>query len=238
MPDIRFATTDVAAMRLGTTPITKVMSGVTEVWPGTPAGTDVLLEPFNNYTAAPWTVVSTPAITAAGRTGNAALFDSASDTATFTIPAPSRSEWLTVGFAWQAAALDTTQSVILELYADAGATRHNRLILGGSATANIFFTRDATSVASSANSQITAAGTWNYLELKSRLHDTAGACIVRLNGVEIINATGLDTRNGGTNTVYESVRLLRSGTGKNSLYDDLYISTGIGAAFKGAITVP
>ena len=36
---------------------------------------------------------------------------------------------------------------------------------------------------------------------------TTGFAIVRVNGVEVINATGLDTEDGGTKTVYDTIRL-------------------------------
>jgi hypothetical protein len=199
-------------------------------------GTDVLMEPFTNYTANVWVLASTPAISAAGRTGNAALFDSASDTATFTIPVASRSEWITVGFAWQHVTAAASQFNVFELYSDAGATRHNRLQV--QPDKSLSFTRDITGIGSTATGLITTNATWYYIEVQARLHDSLGFVIIRLNGVEVLNATPRDTKNAGTNTVYESIRLMRAATGINSMYDDMYITTGEGATFKGAITIP
>lgn len=39
---------------------------------------------------------------------------------------------------------------------------------------------------------------WHFIEMKITIHDTAGSVEVRVDGVTVINATGLDTRNGGT----------------------------------------
>ena len=52
----------------------------------TVAGVDVLREPFDNFTALPWTTAGTPTIVTSGRTGNAAQLVGATDTLTLTIP--------------------------------------------------------------------------------------------------------------------------------------------------------
>ncbi len=38
---------------------------------------------------------------------------------------------------------------------------------------------------------------WFHLEAKMKIHDTTGTIQVRIDGVDVINETGLDTRNGG-----------------------------------------
>ena len=42
---------------------------------------------------------------------------------------------------------------------------------------------------------------WHYIELKVYIHDSAGTVDVQVDGVSIISATGLDTRNGGTGVI-------------------------------------
>ena len=81
------------------------------------------------------------------------------------------------------------------------------------------------------------AGTWYYVEIQAKLHDSTGFVIVRVNGVEVINASTLDTKDGGTKTVYDRVSMAMF-DGRVNQYDDLYITTGAGAPFKGSITIP
>ncbi len=39
---------------------------------------------------------------------------------------------------------------------------------------------------------------WFHIEVKIKIHDTTGTAQIRIDGVDVINETGLDTRNGGT----------------------------------------
>ena len=75
--------------------------------------------------------------------------------------------------------------------------------------------------------------------MQIRLHDTLGAIVVRLNGSQIADETPpADTKNSGTKTVYDTIRIGPAATSVTFLYDDLYLTVGSDAAFKGAITIP
>jgi len=78
--------------------------------------------------------------------------------------------------------------------------------------------------------------TWAYVEVQARLHDTAGSVIIRINGVERLNLTGLDTRNGGTKTVFDTVHLgwLQFA---GHVYDDMYVATGADETFRGDMAI-
>ena len=66
---------------------------------------------------------------------------------------------------------------------------------------------------------------WAYVEIKAVIHDTAGSIVVKVNGVTVINVSGVDTRNGGTPKV--DAILFGNGRGNNSNYDfyidDIYV---------------
>ena len=86
---------------------------------------------------------------------------------------------------------------------------------------------------------IIVVNTWYYIEVRATLGDSPnGAVIVRVNGTEVLNTTSLDTKGGGTKTVYDQIRLVRpSGSGTiNSDYDDLYLRTGSAETFRGDVT--
>lgn len=197
------------------------------------AGTDVLLEPFNNFTFAPWTNTSCTIVT--GRNGNGANIPAAGNIV-YTIPTINQSAALTIGFAWRTNALAAAQSFICELLSDAGATTHNRLYVDNGGSVGV--TRGtSTDLVTTSPTNTILINTWYYLELQITLHDTAGALTVRKNGAVLLTGTALDTKNAGTKTVYDTVRL-RSAATTTMLTDDLYITMGAGAAFKGDIVVP
>src|SRR5204862_3050679 len=85
-----------------------------------------------------------------------------------------------------------------------------------------------------------AVNTWYYIEWQIKLHDTTGFTSVRINGVQMFNVTNVDTKNAGTKTTYDRVRLndATANSGVSLWFDDLYITTGAGATFKGSITIP
>jgi hypothetical protein len=91
-------------------------------------------------------------------------------------------------------------------------------------------------------------GVWNYIEWKMQVADsiTADSCIVRVNGVEVLNLpVGTDTRFGTINTTIQGVRINGTYTAGNTyggvMYvDDFYICSVTGSSptdFLGDIRV-
>ena len=83
---------------------------------------------------------------------------------------------------------------------------------------------------------------WTYLEWKIKVHGTTGSSVVRLNGVEQLNATGIDTLT--SSTTLTRVGLGGSGTGGATAttvtFDDLYVASTSGGSvtdFLGDVTV-
>ena len=62
---------------------------------------------------------------------------------------------------------------------------------------------------------------WKYLELKVVISATVGVVEVRVNGVEVINETGLDTKNGSD--YMRNFAFSAFATQQTAYYDDLYI---------------
>ena len=193
------------------------------------ACTTVLQEPFNNLSS--WsTFAGTPTIVA-GRTGNCVQL-AASGRIRYTIPAPSESDRVTIGFALYITTLFTTTS-FLTLRSDAGATEHIRLAMNTSGGVNA---SRAGSNPQSSGAFVLAAGTWQYVELQARMHDSSGSVNLRVNGVTWINATG-DFKNAGTKTVFDTVELAGVGSGAGGRYDDLYLLTGDTCSYLGDQTI-
>jgi len=194
--------------------------------------TDVLREPFDNLAA--WTVVATSWTIVAGRTGAAARGDVGSSLR-YTIPSGSEADTITIGFAVRFSSLGASGGFV-ELRSDAGATIHGYIhILASGGTGTFRILNSAGTAIVTGTTGFAAINTWYYVEAQVKLHDTAGSATLRVNGAQQGTTFTGDTKNAGTKTTYDQVRLV--GPGGNLDVDDLYISTGSGCSFKGDQTV-
>ena len=190
------------------------------------AGTTVLMEPFNNFTANGWTTASGPSIVT-GRTGSGAQVSGVS-TATWPVPTPDDTN--TVGFAYKTSHINPGHDIIRLLRSGSVETR-----LQQSSAGALNVTRGpSTAIGTASANVITATNTWYYIELQVFSHDTAGTVTIRVNNTPVLTLTGLDTRDVGTPNQVQ----LWEGVGATNTYDDLYVMTGAGAPFKGDITIP
>jgi hypothetical protein len=194
----------------------------------------VLAEPFTNFTANGWVLTGTPTIVA-GRTGTAASFFSTSQRADYNIPALAQADTITIGFAWRHTDTVVSNRNICQLYSDAGVTQHH-LVQWNKSSGLLVLTRGGATIGSTTFAF--TQNTWYYIEVQSKLHDTAGFGIVRINGTEVINTGAVDTKNGGTKVVYDQFRILCGTTSATNQVDDLYLSTGAGCTFQGDHTIP
>lgn len=64
------------------------------------------------------------------------------------------------------------------------------------------------------------AGTWMHMEFGVKSHNTNGAAIARLNGVEVLNVSGVNTRWSGTNNYHR--RVMINGGFDGCFFDDFY----------------
>lgn len=119
-----------------------------------------------------------------------------------------------------------TPTTVCYLYGDAGATIHLAVVVG----TNLIEVRRGSAAGTVLGSY---AGTvdlsvWNHIEVKCTLSDTTGAVQVWLNGASVIGPlTALDTKNGGTKTVFDSLGFgLNTGSGGSNWVDDVYLLNG------------
>jgi hypothetical protein len=78
-----------------------------------------------------------------------------------------------------------------------------------------------------------ATQTWQYIEIKATIHDTAGSFELRQNGITILSGTNVDTRNGGTGLLDE-IYIWDTGGADNrenngAYLDDLYVCNTAGS---------
>ena len=192
--------------------------------------TAVLTEPFDNLTTNGWVTPAgrdVPTIVA-GRTGTCARVAQFSTTQYNFVP--DASDTVTVGFAYRASALGNTPQVLF-LSSDGGTLIHFQLLVlttGALRAIRMSVTTLATSAAG-----VIVPNVWCYIEAQIRVHDTAGFVIVRVDGVEVINVSGVDTRNSTGTTPLDQLMLQSSSFGSTHDYDDLYLLTGADCEFQG-----
>lgn len=196
--------------------------------------TPVLREPFNNFTAAPW--VNSAGTIVTGRTGTAAQFSGSASNAVYSIPFVAESDTITAGFAWRLTDASVAGRDLIAFYSDAGVTRHDVLFYAPSST-TLSFTRAGFNLAQNAAITFTQ-NTWYYIEVQCKLHDATGFVKVRVNGTEVINAAGLDTKLAGTKTTYDAVRVASGAPTTTGQWDDMYLTTGSGCSLQGDQTIP
>lgn len=232
---VSVGSTDITNAYLGSTALEKVYVGAEQIWPAVATCTDVLAEPFNNLSN--WTTLAGTPTIIAGRTGTALRLGDAAGTASvrYTIPSANESDTVTLGFAWRIS--NVTGRNILDFWSDGNVTQHVALDLVAGGSLRIL--RGSSILATSAAGLI-VANTWYYIELRAKLGDAGvGSYEVRLNGSTVLGPTTDDTKNGGTKTTFETLRLYGyPSSSNNQQFDDLYISTGQGCGFKGSITIP
>jgi hypothetical protein len=204
------------------------------VWAEPPAPTgppscvgDVIYEPFNDLTA--WTNAN--GVITTGRTGNGLRFGGVSaGSVTYTIPVPLQSPTFTFGFAFRVSSLASTQ-MLAQLRAVGGGTNMYGLRVNADGSLQAL-------MGASSNNGLSAVGavtinTWNFVEMRVKMSNTAGEREVRLNGVPVIGPnTAIDTNGGFTEGQPAGVFALIGSVSAIIDYDDLYLATG-GCPLKG-----
>lgn len=152
------------------------------------------------------------------------LGTSASTVATFGFPTPSTK--VTVGVAFMLTALPGSAAFVVSLAADAGATQHTAATVNPNGSVSL--TRAGVVLATSA-AGLVGGGQWHYWELTSTISDTVGVASLRLDGAEVATFTG-DTKNSGTSTLIDSVKLHCAVANNNGWHDDLYVLNDQGPA--------
>jgi hypothetical protein len=196
------------------------------------ACTSVLRESFTDVTE--WTGGSITSV-AGGRSGNMGQI-TGSGNAVLALGTPNESAHLTFGMAYKVNSL-TSNRPFLQLTSDTNGTNHLTftVLTDGSVTVQ----RGGTTGAVIGNSVggLVPVSSWVYIEAKVFMDETVGSVVVRLNQAEIISVSGIDTRFGGTKTVFDSFKLMGGGTGVTANFDDLYVTVGPDCTFQGDQTI-
>ena len=201
--------------------------------------TNVLQEPFNNFTDAPWNPTVGPAtISASGRTGTACQCTGTIARAEYNLNnSGSANATVTVGFAWRTNTTSTTARRVCELWSDSNSIENIRLVYNGTTARSFSVVRAPSTTLGTTATGLVPVNTWAYIELQVYLHDTAGTVILKVDGTERLNLTGQDTRTSTVGTVVDSLRLTTAVSGHTNLWDDLYLSAGSGCTFQGDHTI-
>ena len=131
----------------------------------------------------------------------------------------------------------------LGFYSDNGATLHVSIIFEGGNTIVAHRGDRSGPVLASATVSNWVANNWYFMEALATLDDTAGRVAVKLNGTTVFDVTGLDTKNGGTKTVFDAFRVghqYGNNDGNHLYWDDMYLLNGAGTVnnnFLGDISV-
>lgn len=175
-------------------------------------------------------------ITSSGRSGSAVQL-AGNDFLTKFLAAADEHATLIVGFALKPSTLGSASENFLELRSDSAATQHVTFNL--SIANQIEARRGSVSgtLLGTTTRSLPTRTQFYFIEVKVLLSATVGTVDVYVNGVNWLSLTAQNTKNAGTKTTFDSVRLV-SGTGTTSrwfTFDDLYILNGAGASLNDVI---
>ena len=154
--------------------------------------TNVLEEPFDDFTTNGWVLAGIPTIVA-GRTGTAASTSGTGNYISYNLPTPV--SYVTVGFAFKSTNI-VAGSRIIEFREPSGAQIQCRINHATSGSIEFQLGNTGATLGTSATGLV-VSDTWYYLEARIYLHDTLGFGIIKLNGNEVINVSNVNT-NGST----------------------------------------
>ena len=171
MPDIKFATADVSAMKLGTTNVIESHARHDRGMAGRVC-TDVLYEPFDSMAA--WGGSGSSIV--AGRTGTACQL-TGGGTATYTLAGGVQSYYATCGFAYQVSSVGTASRPICS-FRDSTAQYFTTLRIEINGALG-FYAGDSTGLLGTSAAGLIAAATWYYLEVQVFVANAGGYFTVR-----------------------------------------------------------
>lgn len=203
---------------------------------GDPGSTPLLDEPFDDLNA--WVnKVGSPTVVPGGRRGTALKLTTGQQIS-YRVPVADESDTMTMGTAFKTTTLATSTTSPILFRSDNGITNHAALQWRPDGSLRIV--RGSTVLAGPTAPGLITTNAWHYVEVQIKLGDAPnGAVTVRLNNEQVIHATGIDTRGGGTKLGFDTLMLTAaSPVGSQTLYDDLYVKMGAGQVFMGDHTIP
>ena len=123
-----------------------------------------------------------------------------------------------------------------------GASIHVVLVRGGGGEIQVCRSAPGNVLGTSATG-VLPTGAWSYVEAKVTVHDTTGSAVLRVNGVQVLNLTNVDTKDSSLTTA-ASLKLGHNSAftppGIGNAFDDVYIADTTGSVnndFLGELTV-
>jgi archaellin len=176
----------------------------------------VRIEPFEDLSSvdAYSSNTSVSSTIVAPRTGGFMRCGASSHWGELRLPAPWQ-DTITMGFAWKTSGLSS--SVICQCFELIGGQVQVSI---GSKSDGAFELMRSSSVVATTAAGLYVANQWYYLEVQTKVHQTAGTLTLRLNGTQIGTFAG-DTQTSSTNSYVSAIRLATGSA--NNYFDDLYI---------------
>lgn len=168
-------------------------------------------------------------------------FDFSANTGpTFFLTSAEEHATIVVGFAWKSTDYFAGEQTLMDFRSDLAVTAHVALTM---TPVGKLAVRRGTNAGTKLIDEVGASlviGVWHYIEMKATLHDSTGAVEVRVDGVAVMSASGIDTKNAGTKTVFDSIVFGISGLANFGLMDDFYFCNGAGGVhdnFLGDLSI-
>lgn len=188
-----------------------------------------------------WSFVSGMAFSAGGRTLNRAFFSDNSDSVLRrTVAIADYHATFVTGFALKIGSSYTACNM-MGFYSDAVVTQHLAFGINNNNAITVYRGPCSTLLGTTANNVLTP-NVYAYVEILATLSDTVGVVTIRVDGVTVLNLTGIDTKNGGTNTLFETVSFNATSGPPSTDFsiDDFYLLNGAGSVnntFRGDCSV-
>lgn len=195
----------------------------------------------DGLSASKWSFLSGTTFVSGGRTLNRAFLQDNNDSILRkTVAIADYHATFITGFALMIGSSYTACNM-LALFSDAVTTQHLAFGVNNNNAITVYRGACGTLLGTTANNVLTP-NVFAYVEILATLSDTVGVVTIKVDGVTVLNLTGQDTKNGGTNTLFETVAFLASSgpTGSVFYIDDFYLCNGAGSVnntFRGDCSV-
>lgn len=173
-----------------------------------------------------------------GRYGTGVVYTrlNGTDTLRWTIPVAKRDPECWFGFAVYMTILGGNAPIAV-LFGDGAAVPHLSLYLATDGSLSLYRGTSAGTLLETSATGLMAINTWYYIEVYGLIDNATGAYEIRINGTNVLDGSGVDSRNGGTDANVSCVGVTRidnaTFSGAITLYDDIYAVTGDGVDATG-----
>lgn len=122
-----------------------------------------------------------------------------------------------------------TPKGLFRLYGDVGTTAHLNLALTSAGAIRVRLASGTGSTLGTSADGVLSIDTWHLVAFKATLHDSTGAIDVEVDGVNVLSVSGIDTKNGGTASVFDTAEWGGGGVSSTVRIRDMFLFNGAGA---------